>query len=527
MTERISCDSLKTLLRSDAEVALLDVREHGQYGAGHLFLATSLPYSRLEADIERMVPRRATRIVVYDDGEGVAEKAAEKLLSYGYGRVRVLDGGASAWARSGRSLFAGVHVPSKTFGELVAERLDVPFIAAQELQQLREDGGDVLVVDGRPPEEYRKMSIPGSVCVPNGELSYRIDGQVSGDVPVVVNCAGRTRSIIGAETLRRAGLANPVMALADGTMGWFLAGNQLEHDADRLYGAPIGRDEVVARRNRIADTHGIAFVAPDILAQWCADTAQTIYLLDVRTAEEFADSHIQGFRHAPGGQLVQATDLWLAVRGSRIVLVDDDDVRAVMAASWLTQMGWDASVLKGGVAVNRDLALALPRPEIADKLPDFPVIAPWDIDRDVHALIDLRPSIDFIAGHVAGAAWSIRPDLARDFGGEDRPIVVLADDPVIARAGAGELAALGRTVLGINTEPAAWPAHHEMVASPDSPPKERRTDFVFFTHGRHEGDREAALQYLAWEHGLIAQLHPDELAVFSLQSSDGRISEGT
>ena len=41
---------------------------------------------------------------------------------------------------------------------------------------------------------------------------------------IIVNCAGRTRSIIGTQSLINAGIENPVSALRNGTIGWTLAG---------------------------------------------------------------------------------------------------------------------------------------------------------------------------------------------------------------------------------------------------------------------------------------------------------------
>ena len=112
--------SLKRWLHDGEEIALLDVREHGEYGEAHLFYAVPLPFSRFEVDIERLVPRRSCRVVMYDCGKsGVAGKAAARASSYGYEDVHVLRGGAAAWREAGFELFAGVHVPSKTFGEIV------------------------------------------------------------------------------------------------------------------------------------------------------------------------------------------------------------------------------------------------------------------------------------------------------------------------------------------------------------------------------------------------------------------------
>ena len=200
-------------------------------------------------------------------------------------------------------------------------------MTAQAVQAMRDAGENFVIVDGRPLAEYAKMNIPGGICCPNGELALRIRDIVPDPTTkIVVNCAGRTRSIIGAQTLIDFGVANPVYALENGTQGWFLAGLALEHGANRRYGDKVaaGADaaELEARARKLASAHGVEFVAAAEANAWLADTSRTTYLLDVRTPEEFAAHAVPGFAHAPGGQLIQATDQWVGVRGARLVLVD-------------------------------------------------------------------------------------------------------------------------------------------------------------------------------------------------------------
>ena len=230
MADTISPATLRHWLADGAELALFDVREAGQFGEGHLFFAVPLPYSRLELDAPRLAPRKAVRLVLVDDGDGIATLAAGRLEALGYRQGLVLDGGVAAWQAAGHPLFKGVNVPSKTFGELVEHAYATPHISAHALDQWRREGKRFVLLDGRTLEEHHKMTIPGSVACPNGELAYRIGTLVpDADVPVVINCAGRTRSILGAQTLRNLGLANPVLALENGTQGWYLAGLTLEH----------------------------------------------------------------------------------------------------------------------------------------------------------------------------------------------------------------------------------------------------------------------------------------------------------
>ena len=119
MAAEIDPHVLKSWLSGRSEIALLDVREHGQYGAGHPFLAVSSPYSRFELTLPDLVPNPGVRLVLLDADDGVAMRAARRAHALGYHNVRVLADGAEGWRAAGYTLFAGVHVPSKTFGELV------------------------------------------------------------------------------------------------------------------------------------------------------------------------------------------------------------------------------------------------------------------------------------------------------------------------------------------------------------------------------------------------------------------------
>ena len=154
--------TLKGWLHDGDEIALLDASEAGQFGEAHLFFAIPMPYSRLEIEAPRLLPRRGVRVVVYDDGNtDVAVRAARRLLDLGYDRVHILAGGAAGWSAAGFELFKGVNVPSKCFGELVEHAYHTPRITAQALAAMAERGEDFVVIDGRPFAEFQKMSIPG------------------------------------------------------------------------------------------------------------------------------------------------------------------------------------------------------------------------------------------------------------------------------------------------------------------------------------------------------------------------------
>src|SRR5688572_4143949 len=209
--EAVSARRVSELLAGSGELALLDVREQGVHYRGHPFFACSAPLSRLELVITDLVPRKTVPVVVLDGGnEGLADKAAARLKDLHYTDVSILEGGCAGWQAAGLELFSGVNVPSKAFGEFVEHHYATPRIAPGELKRLQQIK-QVLVVDSRPFEEYHRMNIPGGIDVPGAELVYRIhDLAPSPDTLIVVNCAGRTRSIIGCQSLRNAGIPNPV-----------------------------------------------------------------------------------------------------------------------------------------------------------------------------------------------------------------------------------------------------------------------------------------------------------------------------
>ncbi|WP_313624725.1 rhodanese-like domain-containing protein [Achromobacter sp.] len=515
----VDSHTLKQWLHDGREIALLDVREHGQYGESHLFYAAPVPYSRLEVDVVRLAPRRSVRTVVYDNGgaDDTAVRAARALAALGYEHVHCLAGGLAQWQRDGYAVFAGVNVPSKTFGELAEEVFHTPRIGARELAERQQRGDDLIILDGRPFTEYQKMSIPGGICCPNGELALRAHTLAARpDTTIVVNCAGRTRSIIGAQTLINLGVPNPVYALENGTQGWYLEDLQLEHGARRRYPENVAKEDVPAlaqRSAKLAQRHGVPAIGAEELETWLQDPLRTTFLCDVRSAEEFADGSLPGAQHAPGGQLIQATDQYVAVRAARIVVFDGEGVRAPVVASWLRQMGWDAHTLQEGVRA------ALPHMARVTHAPQVETLSDADLARALAQgaqLVDIRPSMRFRACHIAGARWSVRPRLNRLALDAARPVVLLAEDAAPAAWAAGDLRASGVTDVKMNTgTPESWSAHGiALESTPAEPADADCIDYLFFVHDRHDGNKAAARQYLAWETNLVKQIDERERAAY-------------
>jgi rhodanese-related sulfurtransferase len=345
------------------EIALLDVRHEAEYATGHPLFAANMAADRIALEAETRLPRKDVPIVVYDAGEGLVARAADRLAALGYTSVRQLDGGLKAWQMAGYELFQDVNSYAKAFGELVEFRRHTPSLAANEVAALIANKDNIAILDVRRFDEYATMNIPGSISVPGAELVYRA-GRAAPDpeTTIIVNCAGRTRSIIGTQSLINAGVPNRVLALRNGTIGWTLAKQDLEHGADRRGG--IGAFEgAKANAHEVAYRAGVRHVRPEEANALKAQSNRTLYRFDVRAGEDYAAGHIGGFRHYPGGQLVQEIDIAAPVRGARILLTDNMGMRADMTASWLAQMGWETYVLDGGY----DGALEVGPPEVLPK----------------------------------------------------------------------------------------------------------------------------------------------------------------
>ncbi|MFP6746108.1 MAG: rhodanese-like domain-containing protein [Alphaproteobacteria bacterium] len=520
MTKFVAAQDLKAMLNDGGELALLDVREEGAYSQSHLFYTVPMPLSSLELLAGSLVPRLGTRIVLVDAGVGFAERAAAKLATLGYRDLSCLEGGIAAWEAAGYVLFSGVHVPCKAFGEYVEHHYGTPHIEAEELQALRDGGENLVILDSRPMDEYQIMNIPGGIDCPGAELACRVhDLAPDPDTLVVVNCAGRTRSIIGAQSLINVAIPNKVVALKNGTMGWHLAGYELERGQDRM--APPLSAAALPKAQACAQAAGGRFQVPRIdratLAEWRAEAEdRTLYILDVRDPEEYAAGHPVGIANAPGGQLVQGIDGWCGTLGARVVLVDDNGVRATMTASWLVQMGWDVAVLDGGLD-GFEMTTELPaRGPAGIGQAGRNEIQPDELAARIAAgtvvVVDLGPSRDYDKGHVPGAWWAVRARLADSLPkvGAKPLLVLTSPDAILARLAApeaSELTAMPVAVLAGGTD--AWAgAGHELSQGLENMADERDDTWVKpYDHAGGVEDRMRA--YLTWEVDLLHDIERD------------------
>ena len=527
MTNQISPKDLRSWLLDDDELSLLDVREEGVFGAdGHLLFAVCLPMSRLELDILSVVPRKSVRLVLCDGGDGLADRAAAKLSDWGYTDVSVLIGGMPGWEEAGNVVFRGVNVPSKAFGEFVEIESDTPNVSAEELKAMIDGGENMVVLDSRPWVEYRRMNIPTGIDCPGAELAYRVHDIVDDpDRTVVVNCAGRTRSIIGAQSLINAGVPNKVMALRNGTMGWALAGFDLETGSDRNF-LPVSDDglkDALACAERVSKRFGIQTADRATLESWQTETdAKSLYLLDVRNPDEYAVGHLPGSLSAPGGQLVQATDKWAGTYRSRLVLIDDTGVRATMTASWLVQMGWsNVFVLKDGLEDTALESGAQQSPIVPVANSAIEMMSSDDLNTaiktDSVTVVDLATSLEYKAAHISGAWWAVRSRLANSLSevSGDGPLVCTSPDGILAAYAASDIAELtDRPVRVLDGGTTAWQAAGLPVAQGFENMADQNNDIQYKAYDHNDNIEFHMQEYLSWETGLVEQVERDGTARF-------------
>jgi rhodanese-related sulfurtransferase len=331
----------------------------------------------------------------------------------------------------------------------------------------------------------------------------------------VVNCAGRTRSIIGAQSLINAGLPNKVMALRNGTMGWSLAGFTCDSGKNRRAPAASAKTLEWAQQAawRVAQACGVKRIDRAAVEQWRKDETRTLYLFDVRDPGEYEAGHVLGTRSAPGGQLVQATDQYIGTLGARIVLVDEAEVRAAMTGSWLRQMGFaDVFVLaENGSETGWPPApmLEVDSPGLdaainAAALSEF-------LARDAATVIDLSLSRNYLHKHIPGAWFAIRTRLARAL--ERIPLrgtlVLSSEDGTLARLAVAEAASLtDKPVRYLSGGNSAWHAAGQAFSAE----AKMADDAVDQWRKPYEraGDVKAAMQdYLAWEVDLLPRIARD------------------
>jgi len=512
---KVSVTQLREWLHDGDEIAVIDVSEGGVFAESHILIASNVPPAQLEVLIPALVPRPETRLVLTSAKGEETETIARVLFSCGYSNIFCLENGNAAWQLAGFRLFSGSNIVSKAFGEIVETECETPHIEAEELAQWLSSKKNFYLFDSRPLAEFRTVSLPGGTDCPGGELVYRVSDIVSDpDRPIVVNCAGRTRSIIGAQSLRDAGFRNPIFALKNGTMGWQIAGFAVEKGKSNILPEPQGEGLVLAieRARAVARRDGIRFVSFDDVHEMIGDSTRTTYLFDVRQPDVFSRGHVAGSVNAPGGQLVQATDMFAAVRHSRLVLIDEHCVQSVMTAHWLSKMGWDVCVLVDASQHMTEQGL-----ESSGALkPPHPLVQKISVDELQHLMdenlcdvIDVGESYWYRQGRIPGSWYSKRSELSASLQRFNplRNLIFVCTHGTTSPYAAGDAIGLGyKNAFVLDGGRTSW--RHagkdtEVIDMNDDEHLLSATDDMWYPPwSRKEGVREAMIEYLTWEVGL-------------------------
>lgn len=525
MIHSIAPSDLSALLASSRRFALIDVRDESAFSRAHLFKASSIPLSRLELEAPSRMAFEYLPIVVYDaDGSSESGVAVRRLDRYGYRNVKLLSDGLTGWQRAGFATYTGMHTPSKAFGELVEARLATPSIKPEVLAAMKRDGHPHVLIDCRPYSEYRNGSLPDSINVPGVELTYRVAEIVrDSKLPLIVHCAGRTRSIMAAQSLREWGAPNPVYALENGTMGWMLAGREIVRPdrPEAVFSRPPREAqalrELAAERRTAGAIH--AESRESVEAAWHARDALGTCLIDVRSATEYMNGHDPRAIHAPGGQVLQATDRYLVVQNAKVIVCDDDGFRATVVATWLRRMGWlDVSVWPMHEEDGRFATGPESMVYLMSSVSGLEEIDPEQLQSvlltDAVEILDLDSSVEFERSHLPGAKF-VRRDRVEEAicSAGDRRIILTSSDGRLARVVAAERATPGVSVLAGGKQ--RWASLGlPMTAGADA--ASSQADDVWRRPVEAAGDLVTNMKaYLSWETGLQQQIARDPLVRFN------------
>ena len=524
MKLKITPETVRSWISDKEEVAFIDVREIGQHTNGHPFFSISIPYSLFEFNIKILVPNKQTRVILIDNNNGISDLVYNIAHQMGYSNISIIEGGVEEWVSAGYKLFDGINVPSKSFGELIEKYFHTPSITAKELAQKQKNNENYIVIDGRPFLEYNKMSIPKSICCPNAELFYRVSSYIKDiNTEIIINCAGRTRSIIGAQTLIDFGIKNKVKALENGTQGWFLSELSLEHNKNKYLEVLPNDIETQQLQNKVlklTNDLNIDLINLKKAQQLIIDKKKSTFIFDVTTSKTISITP-GTIMNVPGGQLIQATDKYIGVWKATVILVDDGDlIRAGTTSFWLKKMGYEVYILKEGLLKAQTLKFTK---EIDHKLIDLDFINLEDLVKiKKQILYDIRSSKDFCKMRIKNSIWLNRAHLYREKIKTDDPIIIITDNLEKASLIVKDLkqkdkGAIIKVYKWNQNEITSYPSVIDVTIETLS--EQNNIDFNFHTHMRHDGNKEHAKQYLEWEINLVSKMDKQELSFFKLSQS--------
>ena len=517
MKNFVEAKTVKSWISDEKELAFIDVRETAQHTAGHPIFSISIPFSEFEIKIEKLLPNKNVRIVLFDNNDGISEITYKLAKNLKYINIFILKNGVDGWKNSKFHLFDGINVPSKSFGELVEKKFNTPSITASQLFQKQKEKRDIIILDGRPFDEYNKMSIPGSVCCPNAEIPFRISELIkSSNTEIIINCAGRTRSIIGAQALINFGIKNKVYALENGTQGWFLANLKLDHGKTKFLDTTPKNEKINELRSKIVNLleNKVEIIDFNQAQKLINDKNITTYVFDVRTSSN-QKNKLSKLRNVPGGQLVQATDKYIGVLKSHVIVFDDGDlVRAGMTALWLKKMNYHCYVVNESPKRMKNLNL---KHDVKFKTNSINLIKLENLKnlKDT-PIFDIRNSFDYCKKRIKKSVWTNRLIIKKEMTHYHESIILITDDLPKASLIISDLQEKDpKYVVQVYHWNETDVEHYlDYIDTTEVELDEKFIDFNFHTHLRHQGNKEHAKNYLKWETDLIKNMDEEERGFF-------------
>ena len=486
-----------SLYEAGSPFALVDARERRDHVDGHWFGSTNIPLSVLTARITRLVPDRDFPIHLLDWQDRASDAAVWCLEQLGYRHVTRCP--TSHPGKFGDGFVKGEYVWSKAFGEVLAHECGLPEVTpADYLDSHR----DARLFDVRPTAEYNAFTIPGSQSCPNSLLLANLDALRATGEMALLHCAGRTRSIIGACTLKAAGYDGPFAIFRGGTQAWQLDGFEREFDASTVFAAETGD---AAATRAILDQWAIPYemVADDRLES-LVNQHRASLMFDVSDDAARGVMRRHGIIGLSGTNLIQQTDQAIARYHVPVMLFDHGSgSRAGFAAYWLRAMGFAVRVmLLDDIDALRPAGVPASPPPATD----------WQavsLDRLIAhrdsggAIFDLRPSSAFREAHLQGSLWhNISVLLSDDTPATASPVMIIGRDPAHGSEMASLLAQHGWQIAGMF----AWQVTECNGATCPPGHLDSAIDEAALFAGRHHGNLQDSRDYLAWEEELPGQI---------------------
>jgi rhodanese-related sulfurtransferase len=476
--------------------AFIDTRERRDHVNGHWFGSTNIPLSVLSPKIIGFVPEQNFPIHLLDWQDAPSAAAAKQLSKLGY--TNVVRHSTSNPDAFGHGFVKGEYVWSKAFGEVLAHTCGLQEITpADYLAHYK----DAHLFDVRPTAEYAQFTIPGSQSLPNSLLLANMQALKHSGECALLHCAGRTRSIIGACTLKAAGYGGPFVIFKGGTQAWQLDGLEREFNANRIFAQESDNAKPVKeflykwnlKYTQVDQTSLESFVSMN-------DTHHLFDVSDDAATGQLANHNIIKIS---GTNLIQQTDRSIARYHVPVILFDyGSGSRAAFAAYWLQLMGYSVSVVYLSDALSNPACQKI-QPRILETPHTNYSIDKLFKHRAVSGKIfDVRSSQAFAQGHLTGSQWqNISELIACDVQSTDE-IVVIGNDITHANETANLLQQHGWKIAGIFDWVSADIEPDQLKTGVIDSPVDQSALFA----GRHHGNLQDSRDYLAWEEALPEQI---------------------